>query len=180
MSRSAPVPPPAGPTPRKAPTEARAIVRAYLTEQEERIWFGLMETYDALLHELDTRLLAEHNLSLSAFEALMHVTHTPGGAISVSELAELVRLSPSQVSRIAIDLERKGLVERQRSTTDSRSTEVAITGAGRQQLQDAAPAYLSTIRAQLFDPLNDQDIKQLTRIWNRIEAAGQSSLSGEV
>jgi DNA-binding MarR family transcriptional regulator len=90
------------------------MVRAFLTEEEERVWYGLMETYDALLRALDARMLAEHNMPLSAFEALMHITHAEDGAISISDLAELVRLSPSQVSRIAIDLERKGLVQRQR------------------------------------------------------------------
>jgi DNA-binding MarR family transcriptional regulator len=145
-------------------------VRAFLTEQEERVWFGLMETFDALQHALDTRLSAEHNLPLSLFEALMHIAHAQHGAINISDLAEQIRISPSQVSRIAIDLERRGLVERRRSTTDSRSTEVAITDPGRAQLQTAAPAYLSTIRAHLFDALDERDVKQLSRIWERIEA----------
>jgi DNA-binding MarR family transcriptional regulator len=146
------------------------MVRAFLTEEEERVWYGLMETYDALLRALDARMLAEHNMPLSAFEALMHITHAEDGAISISDLAELVRLSPSQVSRIAIDLERKGLVQRQRSATDSRSTEVAVTEPGRAQLQQAAPTYLSTIRSYLFAGLGERDVKQLARILERIEA----------
>jgi DNA-binding MarR family transcriptional regulator len=104
-------------------------------------------------------------------EALMHVTHAERGAISVSELAERIRLSPSQVSRIAMDLERRGLVERRRSETDSRSTELAIAEAGRALLQEAAPAYLGTIHAHLFDALNERDVKQLARILSRIESA---------
>lgn len=147
------------------------MVRAFLTEEEERVWFGLMETYDALLRALDARMLAEHNLSLSAFEALMHITHAEAGAVSVSELAERIRHSPSQVSRIAIDLERDGLVQRRRSASDSRSTEVAVTDAGRAKLQQAAPAYLSTVRAHLFGALSEHDVKELARIWERIEAA---------
>ena len=171
MSARGPVPPPTGATPKMAPEEARAMVRAFLSDDEERTWFGLMEIYDALLRALDARLLAEHNLSLSTFEALMHITHAQEGTISISDLAQRIRLSPSQVSRIAIDLERKGLIERQRSATDSRSTEVAITEAGRAQLQDAAPAYLSTIRAHLFDALSDREIKQLVRVSDRIHDA---------
>jgi DNA-binding MarR family transcriptional regulator len=53
-------------------------------------------------------------------------------------------------ARIAIDLGHKGLVQRQRSETDLRSTEVAVTHAGSSQLQQAAPTYLSTIRSRLF------------------------------
>jgi DNA-binding MarR family transcriptional regulator len=157
--------------PKTAPEEARTIVRAFLSDEEERVWFGLMETIDALQRALDARLLAEHNLPLSLFEALMHIAHAEHGAISISALAERIRISPSQVSRIAIDLERRRLVERYRSLTDSRSTEVAVTDTGRAQLQTAAPAYLSTIRAHLFDALGERDINQLARIWERIEAA---------
>jgi DNA-binding MarR family transcriptional regulator len=171
MSARGPVPPPSGETPKTAPEEARAIMRAFLTEEQERVWFGLTESYDALVHALDARLLAEHNLPLSTFEALMHIAHADGGAISISDLSERIRISPSQVSRIAIELERKGLVRRQRSATDSRSTEVAITDAGRTQLRHAAPAYLATVRAYLFDPLSEREVKQLARIWERIEAA---------
>ena len=150
------------------------MVRSFLSEDEEQIWWGLTEIYDALLGALDARLLGEHNLSLSMLEALMHIMHAQAGAISVSELAERIRLSPSQVSRIAMDLERRGLIERQRSVSDSRSTELAITDAGRAQLQAAAPTYLSTIRAHLFDGLTERDVKQLARIWKRIEAARAS------
>jgi DNA-binding MarR family transcriptional regulator len=170
MSTRGPVPPPAGELPKTAPEEARTIVRAFLSETQERIWFGLMETFDALQHALDTRLTAEHNLPLSLFESLMHIAHAEDRAISISDLAERIRISPSQVSRIAIDLERRGLVERRHSPTDSRSTEVAITDPRRTQLQTAAPAYLSTIRAHLFDALSERDVSQLARIWNRIEA----------
>jgi DNA-binding MarR family transcriptional regulator len=147
------------------------MVRTFLTEEQERIWFGLTQTYDALLGALDARMLAEHNMPLSAFEALMHITHAEEGAISISDLAELVRLSPSQVSRIAIDLERRGLVQRHRSQNDSRSTEVAVTESGRAQLQAAAPTYLSTIRSYLFDGLAERDVKQLARILERVEAS---------
>ena len=169
MSAHGPVTPPTGGTP-QTQQQARAMVRTFLTEEQERIWFGLTQTYDALLGALDARMLAEHNMPLSAFEALMHITHAEGGAISVSGLAELVRLSPSQVSRIAIDLERKGLVQRQRSANDSRSTQVAVTQAGRDQLQQAAPTYLSTIRSHLFEGLGEREVKQLARILERIEA----------
>jgi DNA-binding MarR family transcriptional regulator len=168
MSARGPVPPPTGGTP-QTQEQARAMVRSFLTDEQERIWFDLMETYAALLRALDARMLAEHNMPLSAFEALMHITHAEEGAISISDLAELVRLSPCQVSRIAIELERKGLVQRQRSATDSRSTEVAVTDAGRAQLQQAAPTYLSTIRSHLFEGLGEREVKQLARILERIQ-----------
>jgi DNA-binding MarR family transcriptional regulator len=155
-----------------APEEGRALIRAFLSEEEERAWAGLLETHEALVRELDARLLAEHGMPLSSFEALMHIAHAGEGAIAISELADRVRLSPSHVSRLVIELERQGFVERQRSATDSRSTRAAITKVGRKQLREVGSTYLSTIRALLLDPLSEREVRQLARVWERIGASG--------
>jgi DNA-binding MarR family transcriptional regulator len=62
-------------------------------------------------------------------------------------------------------------VERQRDATDTRSTRVAATQAGRDRLLEAAPTYLSTIRTHLFEGLSERDVKQLARILDRIQAS---------
>ena len=147
------------------------MVRAFLSEDEERAWLSLLETHAALIRALDARLLAEHNTPLGSVEALIRIAHAEHGSLSISELADRIRLSPSQTSRLAIALEREGLVERQRDAADSRSTRVAATKAGRERLLEAAPAYFSTIRAHLFEGLGDRDIKQLARILGRAQAA---------
>jgi DNA-binding MarR family transcriptional regulator len=162
-----PVPPPFDAA---APEEARTVVRAFLSEDEEGAWRGLLETHAALISALDARLLAEHNMPLGSLEALIQIAHAEHASLSVSELAERIGLSPSRTSRLAIDLEHQGLVERQRDAADSRSTRVAATGAGRDRLLQAAPAYFSTIRAHLFEGLGERDVKQLARILGRMQA----------
>jgi DNA-binding MarR family transcriptional regulator len=158
-----------------APQEARQIIRRFLSEDEEAAWHGLLETREALVRTLDERLLAEHQIPLGTVEALMHIAHAEQGTIAVSELARLLDLSPSHVSRVVIDLERKGLVERQRSPEDSRSTRAGVTDAGRRQLLEATPTYFSTIRELIFEGLGEREVKQLVRIWERIRAARESA-----
>jgi DNA-binding MarR family transcriptional regulator len=165
-----PLPPPFNDT---APEEARTAVRAFLSEAEERAWLALLETHAALVRALDERLLAEHHLPLGEVEALMQIAHAEQGSLSVSELAERLRLSPSRTSRLAIELEREGLVERQRNPADSRSTRVAAANAGRKRLLEAAPAYFATIRKHLFEPLSERDVKQLARILGRMRPGGR-------
>jgi DNA-binding MarR family transcriptional regulator len=160
-----PVPPPFDET---APEEARTVVRAFLSEDEERAWRGLLEAHAALVTALDARLLTEHQMPLGLIEALIQVAHAEQGSLSVSELAERIGLSPSRTSRLAVELERAGLVERQRDAADSRSTRVAATKAGRDRLLEAAPTYFATIRAHLFEGLGERDVKQLARILERV------------
>jgi DNA-binding MarR family transcriptional regulator len=160
----------ARPSRQTGPEEARALIAAFLSDDEERAWHAMVDTHASLMRALDARLLAEHRMPLGTLEALMEIAHAEGGSISVSDLAERVRLSPSRTSRLAMELERDGLVERRRDSGDSRSTRVAATRAGRDRLLEAAPAYLSTIRAHLFEGLGERDVKQLARILGRIEA----------
>jgi DNA-binding MarR family transcriptional regulator len=155
----------------KAPKEARQIIRRFLSEDEEAAWHGLLEARETLVRTLDERLQAEYQIPLGTVEALMHIAHAEEGTIAVAELARLLDLSPSHVSRVVIDLERKGWVDRQRSANDSRSTRARATDAGRAQLLEAAPTYFSTIRDLLFEGLNAREVKQLVRIWDRIRAA---------
>lgn len=150
--------------------EARAIIRASLSDTEERAWHALVEAHESLTRALDARLVAEHRMPLSTLEALIEIAHAEDGSITVSDLAERVRLSPSRTSRLAMELERQGLVERQRDSADSRSTRIAATNTGRDRLLEATPAYLSTVRAHLFEGLGERDIKQLARILERIQA----------
>ena len=142
-------------------------MRAFLSDDEERAWHALVDSYESLKRALDIRLLDEHRMPLPTLEALIEIAHAEDGSISVSELAERIRLSPSRTSRLAMELERDGLVARQRDAADSRSTRVTATDAGRARLLEAAPAYLSTIRAHLLEGLSERDVKQLARILGR-------------
>jgi DNA-binding MarR family transcriptional regulator len=150
----------ARPSRRTGPEEVRDLLRAFFSDDEERAWHGLIEA----------RLVADHRLPLSTLQALIEIAHAEDGSISVSDLAERVRLSPSRTSRLAIELERQGLVERQRDAADTRSTRISATKAGRDRLLVAAPTYLSTVRAHLFEGLSERDVEQLARILGRIQA----------
>jgi DNA-binding MarR family transcriptional regulator len=146
-------------------------MRGFLSDDEESAWHRLVEAHDSLTRLLDARLVANHHLPLGTLQALIEIAHAEDGSISVSDLAERIRLSPSRTSRLAIQLERQGLVDRQRDAADTRSTRVAATQAGRDRLLEAAPTYLSTIRTHLFEGLGERDVKQLARILGRIPAA---------
>jgi DNA-binding MarR family transcriptional regulator len=160
----------ARPSRRTGPEEVRDLLRAFFSDDEERAWHGLVEAHDSLTRALDARLVADHRLPLSTLQALIEIAHAEDGSISVSDLAERVRLSPSRTSRLAIELERQGLAGRQRDAADTRSTRISATKAGRDRLLEAAPTYLSTIRAQLFEGLSERDVELLARILGRIQA----------
>lgn len=155
------------------PQDVQELIRSYLSEEQERAWLGLLETRDTIVRALDAALQNEHHLPLSSFETLIAIAHAEDGEVTISDLARQVLRSPSRVSRLVIEFERQGLVERRRSTSDARSTRAAITQKGRDRLRDAAPTYLATVKTLLIDKLPQRDVKHLANIWDRVDRAAR-------
>jgi DNA-binding MarR family transcriptional regulator len=152
---------------RRTPPEVRPLIRSYLSDTEERAWLGLLETHERLVRELDRVLFREHSLPLKTFETLIQIAHAPDEQLAILDLAEQVMLSPSRMSRLVMELERDGVVERHRNPADGRSTFTSITTNGKQRLAKAAPTYLTTIRRLLVDSLSPAQINHLAAIWDR-------------
>lgn len=71
--------------------------------------------------------LAEHGLKARSYSVLALATDS---SPSQRELAEFLRLDPSQVVALVDDLERRQLVERRSDPTDRRANVVIATAAG--------------------------------------------------
>jgi DNA-binding MarR family transcriptional regulator len=69
------------------------------------------------------------------------------GDLSLGELAEIERVAPPSMTRIAARLEERGLLARTADVTDRRVARVAITSEGRELLEETRTrrdAYLAT------------------------------------
>src|SRR6201999_3357147 len=75
-------------------------------------WLGLLETHKALTRALDAELESHYGLSLSGLELLARLAAAPDRCLRLSALATQSGLSLSRVSRIAVTLESRGLIER--------------------------------------------------------------------
>src|SRR5687768_9300219 len=98
----------------EAPTQAGkpGIGGDELAENELAAWRGFLEAHARLVRELDAELLREHSLSLSSYDVLVQLAHSPDRRLRMSELAESVLLTPSGLTRLVDRLCREGLVER--------------------------------------------------------------------
>jgi len=74
------------------------------------------------------------DITQSQLSALATVERT--GALSLGELAEIERVAPPSMTRIAARLEERGLLARTADQTDRRIARVAITDEGRELLAE--------------------------------------------
>jgi DNA-binding MarR family transcriptional regulator len=111
---------------------------------------------------LDADLLREQGMSMSEYSALMFLSEAPGRRLRMGDLALASALSLSGMSRIVDRLEARGLVRRERCSSDARGWEAVLTKAGLDRLQRAWPTHLASVRRHVIDHVQGLDLPRLT------------------
>lgn len=110
----------------------------------------------------------EHELSMSEFFTLMHLSESPQRRLRMGDIAAATALSLGAVTRLVKLLEAKGLVERVPSAADGRVHEAVLTQGGQLRLDLARPAHEESVRRRIFDRLDPADLRTCTAALLRI------------
>lgn len=114
--------------------------------------YELIKTVYLLLDDGDQQFLSHHNLTQAQFYALLWLADGPK---TMSELSQDMLCDPSNITRVAGILERKGLITRQRDENDRRVNRLEITAVGQSlitQLHQAHETYTRDRLALLTEP----------------------------
>ena len=117
-----------------------------MAPDNERVtaWAAVLRVHAAVLPRLE-RELAAIGMPLSWYDVLLELNAAPDRRLRMTELGARAVLSRERVSRVVDELERAGLVRRDRNPDDGRSLLAVITDDGRTRLRAAAPTYLDGI-----------------------------------
>jgi DNA-binding MarR family transcriptional regulator len=130
-------------------------------------WIGLLETHRQLTRLLDAELESRYGLSLSGLELLARLAAAPGRCLRLSSLAAEAGLSLSRVSRIAVLLENRGLIERKPCSEDARAVEAHPTAAGLELMRAAQETHFASVQSAFFDQLRDGELDALADVFGR-------------
>jgi DNA-binding MarR family transcriptional regulator len=139
-----------------------------LNAEQLAAYFALMEVGSLLRHAVEGHLRAEGGLSYVQFEILARLADTPSGRQRMTDLADGIVYSRSGLTYQADRLEKAGLISREPSVDDERSTTVAITAAGRALVARLLPGHVRLVRQLLLDPLDRRDTAVLTDLLQRV------------
>jgi DNA-binding MarR family transcriptional regulator len=92
------------------------------------------------------------------------------GEPRINELAALLSLDESTVTRLVDKLEAAGLAERRHSTSDRRSTSVAITDTGR-EIAACARKHQRAFMAEVLGALDPEERAEYIRLTGKAAAA---------
>jgi DNA-binding MarR family transcriptional regulator len=143
----------------------------WLDHEEQAVWRRLLNVQGRLLARLDAELQGGHGLSLGDYEVLVHLSEAPGRSMRMSELAGLLSLSPSGVTRRLDGLVTEALVVRRACPSDRRGSLAELTERGAARLAAAAVTHVAGVRRYLFDPLAPDGIAALSRGLRAITAS---------
>ncbi|MFO1081949.1 MAG: MarR family transcriptional regulator [Reyranellaceae bacterium] len=128
---------------------------------------------------LDPGLGAVHGLSLRELMFLLQLEHAPTQRLRRVDLAAGLSVSQSTVTRMALPLEKLGLVRRDSDPRDARVAYVVLTRTGRQRVGEAR-ATLERMAAGLFaDRWSDKDIATLAGLLGRFTLGQPGDITGE-
>lgn len=125
----------------------------------------------ALWERINSRLSAEHQLSLAFFEALYFIARSLEGSLRVGDLARALRITQGATSKLADRIEAAGLIRRAPDADDRRASRVILTTRGRQALADASRTYESALAEVLDAALPEAEQQQLHTLVKRLLGA---------
>jgi DNA-binding MarR family transcriptional regulator len=140
-------------------------------DERVRAWAAVLRVHAAVVPRLE-RDLAAVGMPLSWYDVLLELNAATDRRLRMTELGARVVLSRERVSRVVDELERAGLVRRERNPQDGRSLLAVITDEGRARFRAAAPAYLAGIERHFGSHVTDDDARAIaTALFRVVETA---------
>lgn len=140
-------------------------------------WVRLLRTHAAMKRDFNSRLQAEHGLTVNDYEALLLLSHDPDRRLKRVVLAERLQLTPSGVTRLLDGLEAAGFVEKGGCDSDARVTYAVLTGTGSDKLKEASCSHVAAVRELFGERLADDELRTLGELLGRLP--GGSADGGE-
>lgn len=148
------------------PPASRTATR-WLNASEMTAWRNFAETIDDLITALEADL-APSGLTLGDYQVLVYLSEQDHGQMRMCDLASLLQLSPSGLTRRLDGLVADGLVTRLPSPDDGRAMLATLTDRGRRTLEQAAPGHVNSVRARIIDRLDDAEVAAMGHIFAAI------------
>lgn len=149
-----------------AKTESAAINR----QADELVNSWLVLGHRIMSRKLASSLYPELAGKLPRGQLHALILLSEAGEPRISELAGMLSLDESTVTRLVDKLEATGLAERRHSTSDRRATSVAITSSGR-KIVACARRHQRAFMAEMLSALEPEERAELIRLTGKAAAA---------
>jgi len=145
--------------------------------QDLRLWLRLLTCSTLIESDIRGRLRSEHHTTLPRFDLMAQLERAPEG-MKMSELSRHMMVTNGNITGITDQLEKEGLVERNKVLTDRRSSIIKLTAKGKRAFEQMAQSHEEWIqslfsglpestRQKLFEALGELKLVTQTRLLSR-------------
>jgi len=142
----------------------------WLDEREAHLWRSWLRLNQELPGVLENQISRDGGLSGADYAVLVPLSESPDGMLRARELRREILWDRSRLSHHVARMERRGLVVREECAEDARGAMVRMTDAGRAAIRSAAPGHVAATRRYFFDLLSDEEVDDLTAVFDRVLA----------
>lgn len=140
----------------------------WLTPEEKSTWGSFVRMQEKLIGRLSRQMQTDTSLSAADFIVLANLTEVPEGRVRFLELTRMVEWEKSRMSHQITRMAKRGIVVKEECPGDGRGAFIAVTPAGREAIEAAAPLHVATVRRLFLDALTPEELSELARISNRV------------
>jgi DNA-binding MarR family transcriptional regulator len=137
-------------------------------------WTELCKIVDSARLALNRELQQQAGITLAENLVLCHVAMAPGQRLRMVDIAELLAIGKSAVTKTVDRLEQRGLLARNRDSTDRRTVYAVLTPDGAQVFGETQPLYAGTVGRYFSGLLTDKDLARLRHASDRLARARPS------
>lgn len=143
------------------------------------VWPVFLTAHAVLVERVEARLAEAGLPPLAWYDVLWALERAEGGRVRLSDLAERVVLSRSNMTRLIDRLEQAGLVGREPSEEDGRGSYAVLTPAGKAQRARMWPVYKAAISTLFESQLQAAEARVMNTVLRRILAAVRGQSAGK-
>lgn len=139
----------------------------WLSPAEMKAWRGFIEVVGRLNIDLEADL-TRHRLTMGDYQVLVYLSESEDHRMRMCDLADMLNLTPSGMTRRLDGLVKHGLVSRERSEKDRRVMLGVLTDKGYEKLKSVAPEHVASVRERFIDRLSPRQIETIGEIFETL------------
>ncbi len=140
----------------------------WLSDAQQRVWRQYLNLDRRLQERIERDMQQQSGMPMAYYLILAMLSEASGRSLRMNQLADILEASQSRTSHAVSRLEEQGWVRHERSPEDGRGQVAVLTDAGWSRVQQLAPGHADTVRRTMFDGLDDDDLAELSRIFDKI------------
>jgi DNA-binding MarR family transcriptional regulator len=133
-------------------------------------WWALLFAHATVTARIDAVLMERLRISFSTCEILCRLQDSEPQAVR-GLASQLVSVSPTRASRLVQEQIDAGHLQRGADQDDGRVSLISLTESGREYAESVKRTLEESMKEFFVDPLDDEDMAALIRIWAKLEKA---------